>query len=116
MFVGAYAGYQPSQEAVDETTLRGSLMSSLADHVSFFLGTHGPSLTIETACSSSLVALAMAVASLRKGDCDYAIVATTNCPESKDFHLSLQVRHLTEPILLLLSRFAWMIHSGWWWR
>lgn len=65
-------------------------MSSLADHISFFLGTHGPSLTLETACSSSLVALVMAVAALRKGDCDYAIVVSVNIPQDKDFHLSLQ--------------------------
>lgn len=64
-------------------------MSSLSDHVAFFLGTHGPSLTLETACSSSLVALAMAVAALRKGDCDYAIVTCANIPQDKDFHLSL---------------------------
>lgn len=65
-------------------------MSSLSDHVAFFLGTHGPSLTLETACSSSLVALAMAVAALRKGDCDFAIVTCVNIPQDKDFHLSLQ--------------------------
>jgi acyl transferase domain-containing protein len=64
-------------------------MSSLSDHVAFFLGTHGPSLTLETACSSSLVAMAMAVAALRKGDCDYAIVTCVNIPQDKDFHLSL---------------------------
>lgn len=74
-------------------------MSSLSDHVAFFLGTHGPSLTLETACSSSLVALAMAVAALRKGDCDYAIVTCVNIPQDKDFHLSLQVRTVPVPVL-----------------
>jgi len=65
IFVGVYAFYPPAKEAMDETTLRGSLMSSCSDHVAYFLGTHGPSMTIETACSSSLVALTTAVASLR---------------------------------------------------
>lgn len=67
-------------------------MSSLSDHVAFFLGTHGPSLTLETACSSSLVAIAMAVASLQQGDCDTALVTGLNYLNEKDFHLSLQVR------------------------
>jgi len=33
--------------------------------------------------------MAMAVAALRKGDCDYAIVTCVNIPQDKDFHLSL---------------------------
>lgn len=74
-------------------------MSSIADHVSYFLGTHGPSLTTETACSSSMVALAMAVATLRKGDCDYAIVTAHNIPKFKDFTLSLQVGTATTTYL-----------------
>jgi acyl transferase domain-containing protein len=67
-------------------------MSSIADHVSYFLGTHGPSVTLETACSSSLVAMAMAAASLNVGDCDTAVVIGINYLSEKDFHLSLQVR------------------------
>jgi len=90
IFAAGYVQVEHAQEAPDETTLRGSLMSSLSDHVAFFLGTHGPSVTLETACSSSLVALSLAVAALRKGDCDYAIVACVNIPQDKDFHLSLQ--------------------------
>lgn len=61
--------------------------------VSYFLGTYGPSITMETACSSSLVAIAMAVASLQQGDCDTALVTGLNYLNEKDFHLSLQVRH-----------------------
>jgi acyl transferase domain-containing protein len=79
-------------------------MSSLSDHVAFFLGTHGPSFTLDTACSSSLVALAMAVATLRKGDCDYAIVTCVNLPQHKDFHLALQVGRGHPEIKLCLHR------------
>jgi acyl transferase domain-containing protein len=32
-------------------------MSSMADKVAFYLGTHGPCMTTETACSSSLIVL-----------------------------------------------------------
>lgn len=65
----------------------------MSDHVAFFLGTHGPSVTLDTACSSFMVALAGAVSSLRQGDCDYAIVAGCNLHEARDFTLSLQVSH-----------------------
>jgi len=58
--------------------------------VSYFLGTHGPSVTLETACSSSLVATALAANALSVGDCDTAIVVGINYLSEKDFHLSLQ--------------------------
>jgi acyl transferase domain-containing protein len=59
--------------------------------VAYFLGTRGPTVTLETACSSSLVALSLAVGSLHKGDCDLALVLGVNTLTHKDFHLSLQV-------------------------
>lgn len=71
--------------------IRGNLTSTVADRVAYFLGTHGPTLSIETACSSSLVALTNAVAALRKGDCDYAIVATANKGGFRDYGIALQV-------------------------
>lgn len=49
-------------------------MSTIADQVGYFLGTHGPSVTLEVACGSSIVALALAANSLQAGDCDYALV------------------------------------------
>lgn len=66
-------------------------MSSVADHVAYFLGTHGPTFVLETACSSSMVALAMAVATLRKGDADTVLLLAHNTQRFKDFTLSLQV-------------------------
>lgn len=70
---------------------RGVLMSSLADRIGFFLGTHGPSLTIDTACSSTLSALATAVAFLRKGDCDTALVVTASVRSVHRYLLVMQV-------------------------
>lgn len=72
---------------------------SVHRQVSYFLGTYGPSITLETACSSSLVAIAMAVASLQQGDCDTALVTGLNYLYEKDFHLALQVRTLALPCL-----------------
>ena len=39
---------------------------------------HGPSILLDTACSSSMVALQNAVAEMRSGNCDMAIVGTGN--------------------------------------
>lgn len=52
--------------------------SSLANRISYCLGLHGPSLVIDTACSSSFSALHVALQSLEKGECDYALVASAD--------------------------------------
>lgn len=46
-----------------------------ANRISYTFDFQGPSYTVDTACSSSLLAMALAVASLRKNECDAAIVA-----------------------------------------
>ncbi|MFE5459018.1 SDR family NAD(P)-dependent oxidoreductase [Nocardia sp. NPDC056564] len=53
----------------------GTSPSVLAGRVSYLLDLRGPSLVLDTACSSSLVALHLAMASVRNGECDRAIVA-----------------------------------------
>ena len=52
----------------------GNIMSTIADQVNYFLGAHGPTVTLEVACGSSIVALALAANALQAGDCDYALV------------------------------------------
>ena len=59
VFAAAYCPFLPSIDAPDETLLRSSAMSSIADHVSYFLGTHGPSVTLETACRCVRVGMTM---------------------------------------------------------
>ncbi|MFD7617042.1 beta-ketoacyl synthase N-terminal-like domain-containing protein [Streptomyces sp. NPDC059802] len=56
----------------------GSSRSLLAGRISHHLGLRGPSEVIDTGQSSSLCALHRAVASLRLGECDAALVAGVN--------------------------------------
>ena len=51
---------------------------SIANRVSYTLDIHGPSIPVDTACSSSLSALHLACESLRRGECDLAIVGGVN--------------------------------------
>ncbi|WP_367129376.1 SDR family NAD(P)-dependent oxidoreductase [Saccharothrix sp. HUAS TT1] len=56
----------------------GTSPSVAAGRVSYFLDLTGPSTSIDTACSSSLVAVHNACESLRRGECDTAIVGGVN--------------------------------------
>lgn len=52
--------------------------SEIANRVSHVFDFRGPSLAVDTSCSSSLTALQLAVESLRRGDCDAAVVGAAN--------------------------------------
>lgn len=48
-----------------------------AGRISHCLGLHGPSMSVDAACASSLTALHLAAASVRAGDCDWALAGGT---------------------------------------
>jgi acyl transferase domain-containing protein/acyl carrier protein len=52
----------------------GNGLCFASGRLSYLLGLRGPSLSLDTACSSSLVALHLACESLRRRECDTAIV------------------------------------------
>ena len=59
---------------VDAFSGTGSLLSVVANRLSYSLDLRGPSLVVDAACSSSLVALHQACASLHSGECDTVLV------------------------------------------
>jgi acyl transferase domain-containing protein/acyl carrier protein len=93
VFIGAtYSHY--SRENVpylhgDAYASLGNSNAILANRLSYFFGWRGPSLTIDTLCSSSLVALHMGVQSLRRGECEQAIVGGVHAGMSLGYYQAL---------------------------
>jgi len=84
VFIGAiwddYATllYRTGIESISQYAVTGSHRSIIANRVSYLLGVHGPSMTVDTGQSSSLVAVHMACESLRSGESTTAIVGGVN--------------------------------------
>ncbi|MFC8722074.1 type I polyketide synthase, partial [Kitasatospora sp. NPDC057198] len=64
---------QEAPEGVKGYLLTGTTTSVLSGRISYLLGLHGPSLTVDTSASSSLVAIHLAVQALRSGECSLAL-------------------------------------------
>uniref|UniRef100_UPI00131B82E7 type I polyketide synthase n=1 Tax=Streptomyces sp. NRRL F-5650 TaxID=1463868 RepID=UPI00131B82E7 len=69
--------------ATPETTT-GLSRGMIANRVSYTLGLHGPSFTVDSGQSSSLVAVHLAAESLRRGDCSLALAGGVNLILAED--------------------------------
>ncbi|RMI44807.1 beta-ketoacyl synthase N-terminal-like domain-containing protein, partial [Streptomyces triticirhizae] len=65
-------------DEIGATTNSGLSQAITANRLSYLWDLRGPSLVVDTACSSSLVAAHLALAALRSGECDLAIVGGVN--------------------------------------
>lgn len=65
-------------EENDFNSMTGSWTAVLASRISYLLNLRGPAVVVDTSCSSGLVAIDYAVKALQSGDCDSALVGTTN--------------------------------------
>ena len=64
--------------SIDPYFSTGTAFSIASGRLAYFLGVHGPAVSIDTACSSSLVSVHLACQGLRLGECDLALAGGVN--------------------------------------
>ncbi|MER6127374.1 type I polyketide synthase [Streptomyces sp. NPDC001795] len=85
---GVYVGASSVDYALEMTDLAyedldghlasGTTAFPLSGRLSYFLGLHGPCMSVDTACASALTALHLAVEGLRRGECEIALCGGVN--------------------------------------
>jgi len=97
--IGVFVGMEESQyglitEVPGVTTIGAAMISS---RLSYFLDLHGPTIATNTACSSGLVALHQAIASLRLGECESALVAGVSLSLSPKAWIKMSEARMISP-------------------
>ena len=82
---------------LDAYIISGNTINAISGRLSYFLGTHGPSITMDTACSSSLVAVDRACRSLRDDECTLAIAGGVNLILAPDLFVCMSKWGMLSP-------------------
>jgi 3-oxoacyl-(acyl-carrier-protein) synthase/pimeloyl-ACP methyl ester carboxylesterase/acyl carrier protein len=83
--------------ATEGHTATGVAHALLANRVSHLFDLVGPSEAVDTACSSSLVAVHRAVAAIRAGECDAALVGGVNVLLDPEVFIAFQEAGMLSP-------------------
>lgn len=86
-----------SREDFDAYMIAGNTLNATAGRLAYFLGTHGPCLSMDTACSSSLVAVDRACRSVRDGECSLAIAGGVNLILAPEMFYSMSSWRMLAP-------------------
>ena len=82
---------------LDAYIISGNTINAISGRLAYFLGTHGPSITMDTACSSSLVAVDRACRSLRDDECTLAITGGVNLILAPDLFVCMSKWGMLSP-------------------
>ncbi len=82
---------------VDAYRGTGMALTAIPNRVSFQFDLRGPSSAVDTACSGSLVALHRAVASLRDGECELALVGGVNLLLGPELYVAFSKAEMLSP-------------------
>ncbi len=84
-------------EEIDAYMASGTAHSTAVGRLAFYLGSQGPAIAVDTACSSSLVALHLACQSLRKNECNLALVSGVNALLSPEYSINFSRAGMLSP-------------------
>ena len=84
-------------KALESHMATGSANSAISGRISYYLGLHGPSMTIDTACSSSLVALHLACNALRNKETDISLCGAVNLIHYPSNHIIFSQARMLAP-------------------
>ena len=86
-----------NRDRIDPYFGTGSALSPAAGRLAYIFKFNGPAMVVDTACSSSLVAIHLAVQSLRRAECEAAVVAGVNRILGADLTVNFEKSGLLAP-------------------
>ncbi|MWC28973.1 type I polyketide synthase [Paenibacillus sp. MMS18-CY102] len=88
---------ESNRHLVDSHSATGTMMTLLANRISYAFDFRGPSMALDTACSSSLVAVHMACQSIWSGESTVALAGGVNVMLKPDYFVALSKPGMLSP-------------------